>query len=57
MSEENVQTGDDNPSRDVQTEKVILLNKWTQRPPVASLASAVEDYDLFMQVLSFNYSK
>jgi hypothetical protein len=32
-----------------QTDKIVMLDKWTQRPPVASIHSAVEDFDLFMQ--------
>ena len=32
-----------------QTDKIVMLDKWTQRPPVASILSAVEDFDLFMQ--------
>jgi hypothetical protein len=32
-----------------QTEKIVMLDKWTQRPPAASILSAEEDFELFMQ--------
>ena len=32
-----------------QTDKIEVLEKWTQRPPAASIQAAEKDFDLFMQ--------